>query len=122
MEVLGKKMSEDSLELKSTDREQHLADILTQQTGAYSTIDEGMVHDTVETINTTSPTVTELDASREYVIQDHPISSACIPTETSLKLWRQLADLKLHEVGHNSVRLWTDMNFPKAHRTIQQRL
>ncbi|VDP90373.1 unnamed protein product [Echinostoma caproni] len=119
MEVLCQKMNKDSSEVKSTDRRQHLADNSTEQTDANSTIDEGMVPDTVEAINTTSLMVTYPDASRECVIQDHPISSTCVPIETSLKQWRQLADLKLHKVGHNAVPL---RNFPKAHRAIQQRL
>ncbi|VDP93379.1 unnamed protein product [Echinostoma caproni] len=119
-EVPGEKMNEDSSEVKSTNRRQQLADNSTGQTDANSAIDEGMVHDTVEAINTTSPMVTDLDASRECVIQDHPISSACVPTETSLKQWRQLADPKLHKVGHKSVPLQLEMNFPKAHRAIQK--
>ncbi|VDP96173.1 unnamed protein product [Echinostoma caproni] len=104
MEVLGEKMNEDSSEVESTDRRQQLADNSTEQTDANSAIDEGMVHDTVDAINTTSPMITDLDASRECVIQDHQISSTCVPNETSLKQWLQLADLKLHKVGHKSAR------------------
>ncbi|VDP50118.1 unnamed protein product, partial [Echinostoma caproni] len=96
MEVLGGKMNEDSSEVKSTDRRQHQADNSTEQTDANSVIDEGIVRDAVEAINTTSPMLSDPDASRECVIPDHPVSSRCVPTETSLKQWRQLVDLKLH--------------------------